>query len=75
MKMGVYAIYDRVAEECGPVWTSKNDAVAVRNANIQLKEVRADDFWLYKLGEFDSEEIRIDGFEKGKQVPLGVKEE
>ena len=59
MKMGIYALYDRVAEECGPVWTAKNDAVAIRNAKISLKEVRADEHWLYRLGEFDNEAICV----------------
>lgn len=74
MKMGIYALYDRVAEECGPVWTAKNDAVAIRNAMISLKEVRADEHLLYYLGSFDNEAISIE-CEGSRRVVMYPKEE
>lgn len=70
MKSGIYAIYDRVAEECGPVWAAKSDAVAVRNCRNVLKDSRADEFMLYCLGSFDSEAIVVVGLEKARQVVL-----
>lgn len=68
MKMGIYAIYDSVAEECGPIWTAKNDAVAVRNCRNSLKEVRLEEYKLYALGELDSEKVLIFAYPKAREV-------
>lgn len=68
MKQGIYSIYDRVAEDSGPVWPAKNDAVAIRNARIMLKEVRADEFRLYCVGSWDSEAVALEPCEKREVV-------
>jgi len=62
MKLNIYAIYDRVAEECGPIWAAKSDAVAIRNARVSLKEVRPDEYTLFVLGTFDPTTVKIEGF-------------
>lgn len=74
MTMRIYALYDRVAEECGPVWAAKSDAVAVRNARNSLKEARLDEWFLYCLGSFDPEKVELVAI-KAAQVPLSVREE
>ena len=74
MTMRLYALYDRVAEECGPVWTAKSDAVAVRNARNGLKEARLDEWFLYCLGSFDPEKVELHAI-KATQVPLQARED
>lgn len=63
--MKVYSIFDRVAKECGPLFTAKNDDVAVRNFNNLLVSERVcnhSDYMLYCLGEFDPEKPILEGF-------------
>jgi len=54
MKYGLYTIYDKVAEETGPLFEAKSDAVASRSARNLLAEVQAvDDFKLLRVGFTD----------------------
>ena len=54
MKYGLYTIYDKVAQEIGPLFEAKSDAVASRSARNILSEVRAvDDFKLLRVGYSD----------------------
>lgn len=71
MKMAIYALWDRLAEEAGPIWTARNDAVAIRNALIASKgqDVNQQDFFLYCIGEYDTEKVRLTEFEP-RQVPM-----
>ncbi len=58
MKVNIYTIYDKVAEECGPVFQAKNDMVAVRMLKSMLAEnpnIPIDEYEVYSLGEFDTE--------------------
>lgn len=58
MKVNIYTIYDKVSEECGPVFQSKNDVVAYRAFKHLISDtpnVDLDDFELYCLGLFDTE--------------------
>lgn len=50
----LYVIQDRVAEESGPIFESKNDAVAHRNfTKIIQTSTNPDDFKLIHVGEID----------------------
>lgn len=50
----VYMIYDRKAEEYGPVFEAKNDAVAKRKCKLEFKNVPGlDDYDLYVVGLID----------------------
>lgn len=63
--MKVYSIYDKVAKECGPLFTAKNDDVAVRNFKNLLVSERVSnpsDYMLYNLGEFDPDQPILVGF-------------
>lgn len=68
--MYLYAIKDIVAKEFGPVFQAKNDQVAVRQVNNTFKTMspgEAEEFHLYRLGEFDTEAgllMRLDAPEK-----------
>ncbi len=58
MKVNIYTIYDKVAEECGPVFQAKNDIVANRMVDCLVKEnpnIPLDEYEVYCLGEFDTE--------------------
>jgi len=54
MQYGLYTIYDKVAEETGPIFEAKSDAVASRSARNLLSEVSSvDDFKLLRVGYSD----------------------
>lgn len=55
--MNLYAIWDKKAEEYGPVFTAKNDEVAKRNFNALIKDqpIHPEEYQLCWVGEFDSE--------------------
>ena len=75
MKYGVYSIYDEAANEYGPVFTAKNDAVAKRQFLQLVKSVEYPaEYGLFKVGDFDSEcmEFPLVGCES-KEVIDGLK--
>jgi hypothetical protein len=70
----MYTMYDRVAEEYGPPWTARNDAVAVRQFMSGMKENPfTDDFWLYCIGSYDSNSGQLESTPH-KRVSLSVKD-
>ena len=53
--MNLYSIYDLKANEYGPVFEAKNDAVACRMCKNEFGKVPKDalaDYVLYQVGEF-----------------------
>lgn len=62
MRMGIYAIRDRVAEETGPIFEAKNDAVARRNYAqlLEKSSIPAGEMQLLKIGEMDHDISRIE---------------
>lgn len=62
--MGVYTIYDRVAEEAGPLFLAVNDAVALRSYRQLVQSagvVAEEEYTLYKIGSYDSKTMKVDG--------------
>ena len=58
MKVNIYTIYDKMAEECGPIFQAKNDKVACRACDSMICEAcgtSVSDFQLWCLGAFDNE--------------------
>lgn len=56
MQYKLYSIYDKDAQEYGPLFNAKNDIVASRYVEEMLKDVNhADSYALYCMGEFDTE--------------------
>lgn len=56
--MNLYVIFDRVAEESGPIFEAKNDGTAARAARdlvASAKGAKAHEFQLLKLGTIDHE--------------------
>jgi len=55
MLTNVYTIRDKLAEESGPIFTAKSDAVAIRSALNSISEFPLGDFELLQLGTFNTE--------------------
>ena len=54
----MYVVYDRVAEESGPIFEAKNDGTAARAARelvAALRALRRTSFSFWKLGTIDHE--------------------
>jgi hypothetical protein len=71
MKTNLYVIYDRVAEESGPIFEAKNDLVADRNFKKLLSEHKTElsnDFKLLRIGTFDHETNGV----QGELIPVEV---
>lgn len=66
--MKLYCIYDRVAQEAGPIFEAKNNGVALRMFSGVNLPGNADDFSLMCIGEFDHSRMWIEGFEVPEEV-------
>lgn len=61
-KVSLYCIYDRVAEESGPVFEAKNDGVAMRKFQMFMEDKPfAEDYQLNCIGEYDHETGCVEG--------------
>lgn len=61
MKFKLYAVYDKVSEEFGPVFQCVNDQVADRAFKQMLKDAfDINDYSLKCLGHYDSEDGSIE---------------
>ena len=56
-KVFVYCVFDRIAEERGPLFEAKSDPVAIRNfKSMGAKEgINLEDYMLLKVAEADTE--------------------
>lgn len=71
MLYNLYTIYDRTAQQAGPVFCAINDGIAVRSARHTLSDVAwydLDAYGLYKVGTFDTEKMTIDALESPDQI-------
>lgn len=62
--MGLYTVYDRVAEEAGPCFLAVNDGVAVRAYRNLVKQegvVSEDEYILYRVGSYESKSMEVKG--------------
>ena len=56
MIYNLYAIYDKDAEEYGPLFNAKNALIASRYVEEMITEVKnVDPYALYCMGEYDTE--------------------
>ena len=56
MIYNLYAIYDKDANEYGPLFNAKNALIASRYVVEMIKEVKnVDPYALYRMGEYDTE--------------------
>lgn len=58
MVFELYTVRDLLAEESGPVFQAKNEAIAQRNYHRMMEEqkLNPEEYELTKVGTFDSEE-------------------
>lgn len=70
MTKRIYVVFDRIAEESGPIFEAKNDAVALRQFRRMQQEHPVDwsEFDLYCLGEVDHVINSITAFATGEKV-------
>lgn len=60
--MPMYTIYDKSAEEAGPVFDAVNDAIAIRNTVRTLLEIPphiSGDYVLYRVGDWDNKSMVV----------------
>ena len=69
-RMGLYTIMDRVAEDCGPVFSSRKPAVAIRQFTRMVNHEGLDiaDFILIAVGGFDSQKCELVKLEEGQII-------
>ena len=64
MNNRLYVIYDKVAEEAGPIFQAINDGIAVRQFAQTMKDVPysiREEYVLYGIGEVDSKTLVVTG--------------
>lgn len=71
MKMHLYYVYDRMADEYGPIFEQRNHGVARRTFEqmVQKWAGRPEEYRLYCVGDKDQETGLIHIFDK-EEVPL-----
>lgn len=65
--MRLYCIYDRVAQESGPIYEAKNDAVALRMTQQYIAE-HGDEYYVLYLGDYYHDPVKLVSLD----VPLRV---
>ena len=56
MIYNLYSIFDKDAEEFGPLFNAKNDLIASRYVEDMIKEVKnVAPYALYRMGKYDTE--------------------
>lgn len=66
--MNLYCIYDRLAEEAGPIFEAKNDAVAFRMIMNSIKEYHPEEYCIYCLGSFNHDPVELVAYESPQLV-------
>lgn len=72
MNSEIFTIYDKVAQEAGPIFQAKNLYVAMRYVNEMIKDnkINLHEYDLVRLGIFDSESMSISVLPKADAVEL-----
>ena len=73
--MILYTVYDVVAEECGPIFEAKNDAIARRQFDNMLQSQRVaypKDYELHCIGFFDREKIKLSARDISRKITLAA---
>lgn len=65
----LYSIYDKIAQEAGPVFEAKNDLVAARGFRLGIpKNTNPAEFTLFCIGSMSHDPIKLIGFETPREV-------
>ena len=72
MNSEIFTIYDKVAQEAGPLFQAKNLYVAMRCVKEMIKDnnINLSEYDLVRLGTFDSESMSISVLTKADAVEL-----
>ncbi len=72
MTSEIFTIYDKVAQEAGPLFQAKNLYVAMRCVKEMLKDsiVNPSEYDLVRIGTFDSESMTLCALPKADAVEL-----
>lgn len=72
MNTELFTIYDKVAQEAGPIFQAKNLYVAMRYVKDMIKDnkINLSEYDLVRLGTFDSESMFLTVFPKADAVEL-----
>lgn len=71
MKMRIYCVYDRVAEESMPLFESRNDATALRSYQkhvIEKNDIDEKEMMLLCVGIMDHDTNRIEAFDYAVEI-------
>ena len=69
MLMFLYVIYDKIAQEAGPVFESKNDLTAARGFRLGIPaNANPSEFSLLCIGSISHDPVKITGFETPREV-------
>lgn len=72
----LYTIRDKVAEESGPIFQAKNDAIASRQfQQVISKSESPRDYVLIRIGEFETERTLLTALQVPEEVELSVNSE
>jgi hypothetical protein len=70
MKTELYTFYDRVAQQCGPVFHARNEADAIRTFMKSFEEKpERNDFELLHIGAYDHDSGKIIAEDIPEMVP------
>ena len=70
-KFNIYTIYDKKAEEAGPLFIAVNDSVAVRNVCLTLSDqLYPEDYELVQIGEYDSKSMSVCSCGQYREMPF-----
>lgn len=69
---GLYTVYDRIAQQYGPIYEAVNEAVAIRAYVVMMKDTEfPDDYELWKVGYHNKVTGKLE-MEKPKVVEVSV---
>lgn len=75
MLLNLYVVYDKTALEASPIFQAKNDGVAWRQFQDLLNnspQVPPEELKLLKLGQFDSETLKLHITEKAEEININL---
>lgn len=75
MKMNLYVVYDRVAEESMPIFESRNDGTALRayqKGIIEKNDIPEKEFMLLHVGTIEHDTSEVVPVYPGREVYVNV---
>lgn len=71
--MNLYVIYDRVAEQSGPIFEAINDGIAFRQYEQVMRQATIpDDYMLLRVGSIDHDINKVDTIYPAEEIYVGL---